>query len=124
MEPFIIDIKKLTLDNIFYRRVIHTTKDSQLVIMSLRPGEEISGEIHDGTQFIRVEAGQGEVTLDNLIYQLKDDIAVNIPGGVWHYVRAIGPDDLKIYIIYSPPVHPLDSIEYIDPETKQHRRIN
>lgn len=117
--PLVLDINRATLDNTYYRRVISTTENEQLVLMSLRPGEDIPSEIHDGSQFVRVEAGQGEVTINNLTYSLRDDSAVVIPAGYQHYFRATGPDDLKLYSIYSPPVHPPTRIEYIDPNTNQ-----
>lgn len=117
--PLVINITEATIKNKYYRHVIHTTRDMQLVLMSLRPGEDIPGEIHEGTQFVRVESGQGEVTIDNIIYPLKDDTSISIPPGHWHYFKATGPDDLKLYSIYSPPEHSSTRIEFIDKNTKQ-----
>jgi len=117
VPPLVLDIRKATVENPYYRRVIHTTKDSQIVLMSLRPGEDIPKEVHTGDQFVRVEAGQGEAAIDDVFYAIKDDIAVNIPAGHWHYFKATGLDPLKMYLIYSPPEHSPTRIEYTDPVT-------
>lgn len=105
MKGFIINIEKTTIDNTDYRRVLYTAKNSQLVLMSIKPGEEIGEEVHHLDQFIRLEAGKAKVILDNIPHELGPDDAVVIPQGTKHNVINIGQDDLKLYTIYAPPEH-------------------
>lgn len=101
------NIERLTLRNNNYRKVLHTTKNMQLVVMSLNPGEEIGVETHPKTsQFIRVEAGNATVTIGRSTYRLKDGDSVVIPPGSRHNVVSTGRKDLKLYTIYTPPEHP------------------
>ncbi|PJE64546.1 MAG: cupin domain-containing protein [Candidatus Ryanbacteria bacterium CG10_big_fil_rev_8_21_14_0_10_43_42] len=105
MKGYIINIEKSTKDNTDYRRVLYTAKHSQLVIMNIRPGEEIEEEVHDLDQFIRFEAGEGVVILDGVEHNVKADDAVIIPEGTRHTVVNTGSVDLKLYTVYSPPEH-------------------
>jgi len=114
-SPLVLDILKATLDNPYYRRVINTTKDMQLVLMKISPGEDIPMEIHKGTQFVRVESGSGIVIIDEKVYPLRDDISVMIPGGHPHYFRASDTEALKLYSLYSPPEHPVNQIDINQP---------
>jgi len=105
-KGYLDDIEKVTKENVDYRRVLYTGKHSQLVVMSLRPGEEIGNEVHELDQFIRFEEGEAKVILNNeQEHEVKNDWAVIIPAGVWHNVVNIGESDLKLYTIYSPPEH-------------------
>lgn len=107
MTGYIADIEKETLENDNFRKVLHTTPQSQLVVMSLKPGEEIGEEVHNTiTQFIRIEEGNGKVVLDGEETSVEDDFAIVIPGGTLHNVINTSDDeDLKLYTIYSPPEH-------------------
>lgn len=99
------NIEKSTNKNKYFRKVLYTTKQMQLVLMSLKPNEEIGSEIHPNTsQFIRVESGNGTSILGNKRYKLKNDSAIIIPSGVKHNVIA-GKNGMKMYTIYSPPEH-------------------
>ncbi len=101
------NIEKLTLENSDFRRVLYTGERSQLVLMSLKPGEEIGLEVHeDNDQFFRFEAGRGRVTIDNMAYEVKDGDTVVVPRGTRHnVVNTSETEDLKLYTIYSPPHH-------------------
>lgn len=101
------DIEKLTKENTDFRRVLYTGDRSQLVLMSLKPKEEIGMEVHeDNDQFFRFESGRGEVFIDNTKYEVKDGDAVVVPRGAEHnVVNASETEDLKLYTIYSPPHH-------------------
>jgi mannose-6-phosphate isomerase-like protein (cupin superfamily) len=100
------DIEEQTTDNKDFRRVIYTAKYSQLVLMTLKPGEEIGMEAHDdGDQFFRFEEGNGRVHIDGHEYEVEDGSAVVIPSGALHNVTNTGKKDLKMYTIYSPPEH-------------------
>lgn len=92
-----------TISNNDYRTIDATTKNLQLVRMSLKPGEIIAKEVHDGTQFIRIESGLGYAMIDNVRYDLYDDMAIIIPPNAEHEIVSV--DGLKLYTIYSPPEH-------------------
>lgn len=105
-KGFFTDIEKDTVDNTYFRKVLYTAKHSQLVLMCLRPGEEIGMEAHDdGDQFFRFEEGEGVVHIDGNEYPVKDGSAVIVPSGAMHNVTNTGKMDLKMYTIYSPPEH-------------------
>lgn len=108
MVGYVTNIEQDTLDNEHYRRVLFTGKNTQLVLMTLQPGEEIGCEVHEEhDQFIRVEAGSGMVTLDAEEHALIDGVAVIIPAGVEHnVVNTSGDGKLRLYTLYSPPEHP------------------
>jgi len=100
------DIEKDTIENINFRKVLYTGKNLQLVLMSLKPGEEIGAEIHhDNDQFFRFEDGKGKVVIDENEYKVKNGDAVVIPAGAKHNVINTGKDELKMYTIYAPPHH-------------------
>lgn len=105
MKGYITNIEKATAENADYRRVLYTAKNSQLVLMSLKAGEEIGEETHHLDQFIRVEEGKCKVILDGVESIMEKDYAVVIPAGTKHNVINIGETDLKLYSIYSPPEH-------------------
>ena len=107
MKGFKSNIEKDTLSNSNFRRVLYTGKNSQLVLMSLRPDEEIGEEVHETVdQFFRFEKGEGVVSIDGVKQKVVDGDAVIVPAGARHNVintsRTI---DLKLYTIYSPPEH-------------------
>jgi mannose-6-phosphate isomerase-like protein (cupin superfamily) len=99
-------IEKKTLKNSDFRRVLYTGKYSQLVLMSLLPGEEIGAEVHKThDQFFRVEAGNGIVAINNAKYKIGNGDCVIVPSGAMHNVTNTGKAALKIYTLYSPPAH-------------------
>ena len=107
MDGYVINIEKATLENDNFRKVLHTAGHSQLVVMSLLPGEDIGSEVHELDQFIRFESGRGKVVLDGKEYEVEDDWAVVIPAGVEHNViNTSDSEQMKLYSIYSPPEHP------------------
>lgn len=107
MNGFFTNIERDTLENPAYRMVLYTGKHSQLVLMSLAPGEEIGLETHpDNDQFFRFEAGKGMVTIDGNEYEVGDGSAVIVPAGAKHNVVNLSSDKpLKLYTIYSPAHH-------------------
>ncbi|MBI2559995.1 MAG: cupin domain-containing protein [Planctomycetes bacterium] len=106
MKGYITNIERATKENKAFRRVLYTAKNSQLVLMTLKPREEIGEEVHTLDQFIRLEEGEGIVVLDGVKHQIKEDYAVVIPAGAKHNVVNTSSDrDLKLYSIYSPPEH-------------------
>jgi mannose-6-phosphate isomerase-like protein (cupin superfamily) len=107
MKGYKENIEKLTLENNNFRKVLYTGKNSQLVLMSLKPMEEIGSEVHEeNDQFFRFEAGHGRVTIDGNVYEVADGDAVVVPAGSNHNVENISSnEELKMYTIYSPSHH-------------------
>ena len=107
MKGFKTNIEKDTLENSKFRKVLYTGKHSQLVLMSLRPKEEIGIETHtENDQFFRFETGQGKVIIDGNEYEVGDGVAVIVPAGAKHNIINISDSkELKLYTIYSPPHH-------------------
>ena len=105
MKGYVSNIEKESLENSDFRRVLYTAKNSQLVLMNLKPGEDIGEEIHTLDQFIRVEAGEGKAVLDGVEHAIADGSAVVVPAGVKHNVINTGSADMKLYTLYSPPEH-------------------
>ncbi len=106
MKGYLTNIEKDTLENNYFRRVLYTAKNSQLVLMSLQPKEEIGEETHTLDQFIRVEAGDGSAILDGVKHKISDGTAVVIPAGTKHnVVNDSNTEELKLYTLYSPPEH-------------------
>jgi mannose-6-phosphate isomerase-like protein (cupin superfamily) len=107
MRGFNADIEKSTLENEKYRKVLYTGKHSQLVLMCLKPQEEIGMEVHEeNDQFFRFEQGQGKCIIDGHEYPLKDGSAIVVPAGARHnIVNTSASKSLKLYTIYSPAHH-------------------
>ena len=107
MKGFCENIEKSTLENSNFRKVLYTGKNSQLVLMSLKPNEEIGMEVHpDNDQFFRFEKGQGKCIIDGNEYELSDGVAVVVPAGAQHnIINTSDSEDLKLYTIYSPAHH-------------------
>ena len=111
MKGYITQIEEATIKNSLYRQVLFTAKNSQLVLMSLKPGEEIGEEVHDLDQFLRFEAGDGKVILDGQDHAVRDGFAVVIPAGTRHNVINTSKGaDLKLYSLYSPPEHKVGTV--------------
>jgi mannose-6-phosphate isomerase-like protein (cupin superfamily) len=107
MKGFSSNIEKDTLENTNFRKVLYTGKNSQLVLMSLKPNEEIGIEVHpDNDQFFRFEKGQGKCIVDGNEYELTDGVAIVVPAGAMHNViNTSDTEELKLYTIYSPAHH-------------------
>lgn len=107
MNGFDTNIEKQTLENSNFRKVLHTSEFQQLVVMSIPVDGEIGQEVHDeNDQFIRVESGEADATIDGRKITLGDDDVIIIPKGAEHnVVNTSANKDLKLYTIYSPPHH-------------------
>jgi mannose-6-phosphate isomerase-like protein (cupin superfamily) len=106
MKGFVDDIESLTRDNKNFRLVLYTGKHLQLVLMSLKVGEEIGDETHpDHDQFFRFEKGKGIVVIDGNIHNVKGGDAVIVPAGARHNVKNTGDKSLRLYTLYGPPDH-------------------
>jgi mannose-6-phosphate isomerase-like protein (cupin superfamily) len=105
MKGFVQDIEGLAIKNDDFRRVPYTAKNCQLVVMALKPKEEIGAEAHKSDQFFRVEEGSGEVVLDGVRTAIQAGFAVVVPGGMNHNIINTGSVPLKLYTLYAPPNH-------------------
>lgn len=105
MHGLITNIDVLTVENNDFRRVVYTAKSCQLVLMSLKPNEEIGMETHMLDQFFRVEEGSGEAILDDVTTKISEGFAIVVPAGARHNIINTGKNALKLYTLYSPPNH-------------------
>jgi mannose-6-phosphate isomerase-like protein (cupin superfamily) len=105
LKGFVTDIEDDTVKNTNFRKVLYTGKNSQLVLMSLKPKEDIGEEVHDVDQFFRIDEGSGKVIINGTEHKLSDGFAIVIPAGAKHNIVNTGTKDLKLYSIYSPPHH-------------------
>jgi mannose-6-phosphate isomerase-like protein (cupin superfamily) len=105
MKGFAKNIEDIAVKNKDFRHVLYTAKNSQLVIMALKPMEEIGMEVHKLDQFFRVEEGMGEAVLDGVHTKISAGFAVLVPAGTNHNIINTGSGPMKLYTIYSPPNH-------------------
>lgn len=106
-KGFHTNIEKETLENDNFRKVLYTAKHCQLVLMSLRPKEEIGMEVHaDNDQFFRFEKGSGKCIINGNEYEIGDGVSIIVPAGSSHNIINVSEvEDLKMYTIYSPAHH-------------------
>ncbi len=105
MKGYVQDIENLAIKNNEFRRVLYTAENCQLVLMALKPKEDIGAEVHKLDQFFRVEEGSGEVVLDGMRTAIRAGFAVVVPAGTNHNIINTGSVSLKLYTIYAPPNH-------------------
>ena len=124
MAGFVTNIELDTLENEDFRCVIFTAPHSQLVLMTIQPGEDIGQETHaEHDQFLRIESGAGVVILDGQKTDLVDGSAVVIPAGVEHNVVNTSDDEpLRLYTLYSPPEHPDGTVHRTKKEARAAER--
>ena len=108
MKGYHTDIETQTIKNNYFRKVLFTGYHSQLVLMTLKPGEEIGSEVHEeNDQFFRFEEGNGKVVINGEEFLVKDGDAVVVPAGSEHNIINLSKTEaLKLYTIYSPAHHP------------------
>jgi len=105
-DGFFVDMESATTENSNFRKVLFTGPNAQLVLMSLKPGEDIGMETHsDLDQFIRLDGGSGKAIIGGVEYKLKDGSAIVVPAGSKHNVIA-GPEGMKLYAVYTKKNHP------------------
>ncbi len=105
MKGYVQDIEDIATRNEEFRRVLYTAQHCQLVVMALKPKEEIGAEVHKLDQFFRVEQGSGEAVLDGIRTAIRPGFAVVVPAGTRHNIINTGAEPLKLYTLYSPPNH-------------------
>ncbi len=111
-DHFVTNIEQDSIENKDFRRVLYTTKDMQIVVMSISPGEDVGLEIHKNIdQFFRVEEGEGRVIFNGKEFLVKKGFAFVVPQGTKHnIVNTSLTKDLKIYTVYAPPRHKKDTV--------------
>ena len=105
MKGFVQDIEGMAIRNDEFRKVLYTATNCQLVLMALKPQEEIGAEVHPLDQFFRVEQGSGEAVLNGVRTPIGAGFAVLVPAGARHNIVNTGREPLKLYTLYSPPNH-------------------
>ncbi|OGG48904.1 cupin [Candidatus Kaiserbacteria bacterium RIFCSPLOWO2_12_FULL_52_8] len=106
MKGYVTNIEERALANEYFREVLFTDANLQLVVMSLLPGEDIGEEVHELDQFIRVEKGEGKAVLDGVEHAIADGSAIVIPRGTLHnIINTSATEQMKLYTIYAPPNH-------------------
>ncbi|MFH1473112.1 MAG: cupin domain-containing protein [bacterium] len=105
MQGYVSNIEKLASENTNFRTVLYTTKNSQLVLMSILPGEDIGEEVHDVDQFLRIERGSGHAELNGVSHDINNGSAILVPAGTKHNVLNVGHTPMKLYSLYIPPHH-------------------
>ncbi len=125
MSGFSINIETKSLENPYFREVLYTAPHSQLVVMTLQPGEEIGLERHEaGDQFVRVESGQGEAIMDGERHALSDGMAIVIPAGAEHNViNTSATNPLHLYTVYSPPEHLDGTVNRTKRDAEEYDRV-
>jgi len=103
-KGFVGNIETLSAENQNFRQVLYTAKNCQLVVMSLKPKEDIGVEVHSVDQFFRVEEGEGKVLINGIQTAIQAGSGIIVPAGAEHNIVA-GDTALKLYTIYSPPHH-------------------
>jgi mannose-6-phosphate isomerase-like protein (cupin superfamily) len=120
MTGYVINIEEKTLANNYFREVLFTTDKSQLVVMTLKPGEEIGMEVHpEHDQFIRIESGKGKAIMNGEEHEISDGSAVVIPAGTQHNIINMSETAMKLYTIYTPPEHKQGTIHKTKEEAKE-----
>lgn len=121
MKGYVINIENAANENNFFRKVLYTAKNIQLVLMSLKPGEDIGEETHQLDQFIRIESGEGKAILNGTAYKISDGFGIVVPAGTKHnLINTSSSKPLKIYTLYSPPNHLDGTIHKTKADAEEH----
>ena len=105
MKGYVQNIEKAAERNTTFRTVLYTAKNCQLVVMSLKPGEDIGPEVHKLDQFFRIEEGEGKAVLDGIEHRIKPGFAILVPAGTHHNIINGSSSSMKLYTLYAPPNH-------------------
>lgn len=121
MKGHVINIEKAAIENNNFRKVLYTAENLQLVLMSLKPGEDIGEEVHQLDQFLRIESGEGKAILNGTEHKINDGFSVLVPAGIRHnLINTSSSKPLKIYTLYSPPNHLDGTIHKTKAEAEEH----
>jgi mannose-6-phosphate isomerase-like protein (cupin superfamily) len=109
-EPYVTELEHAAKKNGFFRQVLFTGDHSQLVVMSLEPGEEIGTEVHTVDQMLYVVDGEGETILDGIVSRIEEGGVVCVPAGVEHNIVNTDDEPLKLFTVYAPAQHPAGTV--------------
>ena len=120
MTGYVTNIEKKTLENNYFREVLFTTDKSQLVVMALKPGEDIGMEVHsEHDQFIRIESGKGKAIMNGEEHEISDGSAIVVPAGAQHNIVNTSEVVMKLYTIYTPPEHKQGTVHKTKEDSKE-----
>lgn len=124
MNGYVSNIEKLTVENTYFRQVLYTGNHSQLVLMCLKPKEEIGMEKHATVdQFFRIESGKGKLIMADHAYEIGDGTAFVVPAGTFHnIINTSDSEFLKLYTVYSPANHPDGTVHKTKAEADEYER--
>jgi mannose-6-phosphate isomerase-like protein (cupin superfamily) len=106
MKGYVANIEDLTEENRDFRQVLYTGQHLQLVLMALKPGQDIGSETHaTHDQFFRIEKGRGEIVIDGVTTPIKGGDGIVVPAGALHNLKNTGDKLLRLYTLYGPPNH-------------------
>jgi len=123
MKGYVQNIEKAAERNTTFRTVLYTAKNCQLVVMSLKPGEDIGAEVHKLDQFFRIEEGEGKAVLDGIEHRIKPGFAILVPAGTHHNIINGSSSSMKLYTLYAPPNH-RDGVVHATPRIRSNRHLN
>lgn len=121
MKGYVQNIEDVAVRNEDFRCVLYTAENCQLVVMALKPGEEIGEEVHKLDQFFRIEEGTGEAVLNGIHTAISPGFAVLVPSGMNHNIINTGSTPLKLYTIYSPPNHRDGVVDHTRAEAEEEK---
>ena len=117
------DVYDLARRNEDFRRVLFTTERSQLVLMTIKPGEEIGEEVHEGIDQVLVFVeGGGEAVLAGATKIVRAGSVVVVPAGTRHNFITRGDKPLKLFTVYTPPEHPDGTVHRTKAEAEEYER--
>lgn len=120
MNGYVINIEKEAVNNNNFRKVLYTAPHCQLVVMSLKPLEDIGEEVHDLDQFLRVEEGEGKTVLNDVEHTISSGFAIVVPAGTKHNIINTSSDkEMKLYTVYAPANH-RDGVVHVTKEEAEH----
>jgi mannose-6-phosphate isomerase-like protein (cupin superfamily) len=105
MKGYVTNIEEASLANDYFRKVLYTDQRLQLVVMSLKAGEDIGMEVHNLDQFFRIEEGEGKAILDGVEHAIQGGSVIIVPTGTNHNIVNTGSSAMKLYTLYVPPNH-------------------
>ncbi len=105
MEGLVQDSEGLAIRNEEFRKVLYTATPCQLVLMTVKPQDDIVADVHQPGQFFRVEQGSSEAVLDGVRTPIRAGFAVRAPAATQHNIVNTSAAPLKLYTLYTPPNH-------------------
>jgi mannose-6-phosphate isomerase-like protein (cupin superfamily) len=118
MRTFEMNLKEIAKDNDDFRRVLYTTRYTQLVVMALPPQEEIGEEVHTVDQILYLIDGEGEAIVAGQRHSVEKGDIVIVPAGVRHNVRNTEDEPLKLFTIYASPEHAVGTVHHTKAEAE------